>query len=87
MTQNEIKIARAKAKSLEPLVRIGKNGITENVVIEIIRLLRKREIIKIKLLHAFLEENNRKIIAEELAQKTNSIIVEQVGGIVVLMRK
>jgi RNA-binding protein len=83
----EIKRARELAKNMEPLVRIGKNGLTEGIVGEVAKLLKKKKVIKVKFLHAFVEENDRKEAAAELAAKTNSIMVHQVGGIVVLMRR
>ena len=83
----EFKKARLMAKSLEPVVRIGKNGISESIINEVRKLLRKRGIIKIKLLHSFLEDKDRKITSKELADKFEAMIVEQTGGIVVLMKK
>ena len=83
----ELKKARLMAKSLEPVVRIGKNGISESIINEVRKLLRKRGIIKIKLLHSFLEDKDRKITSKELADKFEAMIVEQTGGIVVLMKK
>ena len=43
-------ILRSRAKSLQPLVRVGKSGLTESMVGEISKNLRKSKLIKIKLL-------------------------------------
>ena len=75
------------SKNLEPILRIGKNGINENVISEINGHLERRRLIKIKLLPAFLDSNDRRIIALKLATKTNSKLVQQIGGIVVLYKK
>lgn len=83
----KMKKIRSEARKIEPIMRIGKNGITENVVNEIVKLLKKREYIKIKFLHSFIGMEDRKEAGKELAEKSNSDIVEQVGGVVVLMRK
>jgi RNA-binding protein len=83
----EVRKARIIGKALSPVVRIGKLGMTEGIVNEIIKLLKKRKVIKVKFLHAFMEENERKDAASELALKTNSVIVEHVGGVLVLLRK
>jgi len=37
-------ILRSRAKSLQPLVRIGKSGLTESMVEEISKNLRKRKV-------------------------------------------
>jgi len=78
---------KSEARKIEPIMRIGKNGITENAIIEIVKLLKKREYIKIKFLHSFIGMEDRKEAGKELAEKSNSDIVEQVGGVVVLMRR
>lgn len=83
----DLKKIRLEARNLEPLVRIGKNGLTENIINEVAKLLKKKKVVKVKFLHAFLEENERKNAGQKLAERTNSILVEQVGGVVVLMRK
>lgn len=75
---------REKAKLLEPIIRIGKNGLTEGTLKEIEKQLKKRKIIKIKLLRSFVENKDRKEVAKEIAEKTNSILVNQVGFVIVL---
>jgi len=76
-----------KAKQLEPILRIGKSGLTEGTINEIKRQLEKNKLIKIKLLKAALEDKDRKTLAKEIAQKTNSELIHQVGFIVVLYKK
>ncbi len=83
----EKKRLREKAKSLEPILRIGKSGLTENLIKEIKRQLKKRELIKIKLLKSAEERENRKKFAEEIAEKTGSELIYQVGFVVVLHKK
>jgi len=78
---------RAKAKLLEPLIRIGKNGLSDGAVKEIKNTLTKKRMIKIKLLGAFCSGKDRKELANEIAEKTNSVLIEAVGNIVVLHKK
>lgn len=78
---------RSKAKSLDPMIRIGKNGLSPGAVEEIKKQLNKKRLIKIKILRAALKEQGRKELAKELAEKTGSEIIEQVGLIVVLNKK
>ena len=44
------KILRQTAHHLNPIIWVGKNGITENVIKEIIYALEEHELIKIKML-------------------------------------
>ena len=71
-------------KLLEPIIRIGKNGLTENIIKEIKTHIKKRKLIKVKLLKSFIGENNRKELAKELADKTDSKVIQQIGFVVVL---
>ncbi|MFT4303861.1 MAG: YhbY family RNA-binding protein [Candidatus Woesearchaeota archaeon] len=46
----DIEQLKKKSKSLDPSIRIGKNGINDNVLNEIKILVKKRQLIKIKIL-------------------------------------
>ncbi len=70
---------------LEPTVRIGKAGITDTVVDDVKKQLKKKKIIKVKFLPAAVTDN-KKALAKELAQKVNAKIIHQVGFVVVLER-
>lgn len=87
MQDGQIKELRAKARAMEPLVRIGKNGLTESVVNQVALLLKKRKLVKVKFLKSFLENNERKSSAAELASATGSELIEQVGFVVVLYKR
>ena len=76
-----------KAKVLEPVIRIGKEGLTASVIEEIKKHLKKRRLIKVKMLGSFLEDKDKKLAAKEVAEKTDSILVDKVGFVVVLLRK
>lgn len=69
--------------ALEPSLRIGKEGITEAVIKQLKNQLKKHKIIKVKFLPSAIK-NNKKQLAQELAEKTNTKIVHKVGFIVVL---
>ena len=84
MNKDEIK---AKAKNLQVLVRIGKSGLTENTIKEIDKLLKKRKLIKVKILQAALESQDKKQLASEISKKTNSQLVDMTGFVLSLYRK
>ena len=83
----EIKKMRAKAKLLEPLIRIGKNGLTDTAIAEIRLMISKRQMIKVKMLEPFFAGKDKKELAKEIAEKTNSLLVEAIGHVVVLHKK
>ena len=77
---------RSKAKALEPILRIGKNGLSENVIKEIGSLLKEKNLIKIKLLKSAISKNKKEMI-NEITEKTDSELIEAVGNIAVLYRE
>jgi len=83
---NIIKL-RLKAKLMEPIARIGKNGLTDSVIEEIKKLLRKRGLVKIRILKPAFENMNKKEVVKELVDKTDAVLIESVGFVVVLSKK
>ncbi|MBW2963447.1 ribosome assembly RNA-binding protein YhbY [Candidatus Woesearchaeota archaeon] len=84
MNIQDIKALRAKAHSLEPILQIGKGGITASVLKEINFQLKKKKLIKIKLLKA---AGDRKKLVEEIVSGTKAVLVRSVGRVVVLYKR
>jgi len=82
-----IKAQKIKARTLYPSMQIGKSGITEGLVIELKKQLKIKKLIKIKFLRSYLEGKDKKKVAIDLAKKTDSVIVLQIGNIVTLAKK
>lgn len=82
-----MKELKAAAHPLEPVAWVGKSGMTESVVAEIKKQLKKKGLIKVKLLKAALEDTGKKELAGSLAEKTGSVLIAQVGFVVVLYRE
>ncbi len=70
------------------LVRIGKRGLTPQVVEEIKRHLKERKIIKVRLLKPFLEreDQDRRKIAELIAREVGAELVGIRGHVFVLRK-
>ena len=83
----DIKKLKTQAKALKPILWIGKNGVTDNLVNELKYLLKRKKLVKIKFLRGFLEENDKKEVVQDLIAKTEAKLVDQVGFIVVLYRR
>ncbi|MFQ5620902.1 MAG: YhbY family RNA-binding protein [Candidatus Nanoarchaeia archaeon] len=81
-----IKRLRAKSKALEPIANIGKEGLTEGVIKDIKRQLNDKKLIKIKVSKLFYGDANRKQKAKEVAEATNSTLIDQVGFVIVLSK-
>jgi RNA-binding protein len=72
--------------ALPVLVRIGKSGITDTILEEIRKQVKKRSIIKVKFLPGHASGKDKRAFSKELATKTGTVIVHQVGFVVVLAR-
>lgn len=75
---------KAKAMNIEATVRIGKNGLTEGTLNEIKRQLKNSKLVKVKLLKPFIADKDKKIIAKDIAEKTNSELVNVIGFVITL---
>ena len=78
---------RSKAKTLDPIVRIGKSGLSDSMVEEINKNLLKRGLIKIKLLASAYDKKEKADLINSILEKTNSELIESVGNVVVIYKK
>ena len=76
-----------KARNIEPIIRIGKNGLSEGQINEIKKLIKKRKLIKVKMLDSFMEGKDRAEVAQEMAQKSETTLIQLIGNIVVLYQE
>ena len=80
----QISHLRGLAHSLSPVVMIGNNGLTENVLKEIELNLNAHELIKIQV--AGDDREARKLMLTEICAKTNAIAVHHIGKQLVIYR-
>ena len=86
MTSKERAAWRAKANTLEPIIQIGKEGMSDNLVAQVDDALDTRELIKLKV-HLETAPSSPKEFANELAEKTGADVIQVIGGVIVLYRK
>lgn len=86
MTSKERAAWRAKANSLEPIIQLGKEGISDNLITQIDDTLDARELIKIRV-HLETAPEGPKELAQQLAQKLQAEVIQVIGGIIVLYRE
>ena len=84
---NSVSELRKKAHSLDPIVRIGKSGLTDSIVDEIKKHVKKKKLIKIKMLPSFIEGKNKAKVIAEIVKKTDTTLIHKVGFVVVLSKK
>ena len=84
MTSKERAAWRAKANSLEAIIQIGKEGITDNLITQIDDTLDVRELIKIRV-HLETAPQTPKELAPQLAERLDAEVIQVIGGIIVLV--
>ena len=77
---------RGLANTIDTIVQVGKDGITENVIAQVNEALEARELIKGRVLDNNIEYDAR-LAAEELAKATRSEVVQVIGSKFVLYRE
>lgn len=77
---------RSKSKTLKPILIIGKNGVNDEVIKKIKEYLVKNEIIKIKFLSSYIGDKDKKEVFLDLATKTKTKIIDQIGFTLVLKK-
>jgi RNA-binding protein len=74
---------KAEAQRLEPVVRIGKNGLTVAVLQSIQQALTAHGLIKIRFDH---DRDERDLLAQQTAEATGAALIMQVGKVAVFYR-
>ena len=85
MTSKERAQLRGMANTMQPILQIGKNGISENSIKQIDDALEARELIKITVLETSGEDTRE--IAHEIAKNVNAEVIQVIGSKFVLYRK
>lgn len=84
LTSKERSILRSIGNKLEPILIVGKSGITENLIIQLDEALTARELLKARVLPQ--QDFDVKEIAENLALKTGADIVQTIGRNILFYR-
>ena len=85
MNGKERNMLRKEASRMNAILHVGKDGLSDNTVIQADDALRARELIKGKILQNSLEDVRE--VAEYIAEKTNSKVVTTIGNTFVLYRR
>jgi len=80
----EKKILRGFAHGLRPVVFIGRQGLSANVVDDIDRALQDHELIKIKFIDF---KDEKEVLLSEIEEKTDCRCAGTVGNVAVLYRE
>lgn len=84
MNSKERATLRSIAMNMQPLTHIGKNGVTDTLVDQLDKQLEAKELVKVVVLKN--ADFSAKDIANDLAEETNSEVVQVLGQKITLYR-
>lgn len=76
---------RGLGNALEPVMQIGKEGMSENVLTGAEQLLQARELVKFKVLNNC--DEDAKTLANEMAPLLSADVVQCIGNVFILYKK
>ena len=83
LNNSQIRKFKAAAQRLEPILKVGKAGLSEGFIRSVTEALAQHELVKIKFADF---KDQKKELAPQLAEKTASHLVMRVGNVMVLHR-
>lgn len=85
MTTKQRAYLKGLATNLEPIIQIGKSGVTPDLTAAVAEALEARELIKISILKNCLDDGNQ--MAQMLAERTHAQVVQVIGKKIVLYKQ
>ncbi|MBO0587020.1 ribosome assembly RNA-binding protein YhbY [Sporosarcina sp. E16_8] len=85
LTNKQKSFLRGESNRLQPLVHIGKSGLTESVITQIEEALEAKELIKVTILQNCDQDKNE--IAAKLEEQEGIEVVQVIGKIIVLYKE
>ncbi|MCI5805419.1 MAG: ribosome assembly RNA-binding protein YhbY [Clostridium sp.] len=84
MTSKQRAYLKGLAMTMDPIINVGKSSVTPELITSVDEAIEKRELIKISILKNCLDDP--KIIAQTIAERTKSQVVQVIGKKIVLYR-
>lgn len=85
LTSKQRAFLKKEAHSMEPMVRIGKDGLSENLVQSLVDVINSRELVKVKILQN--SEVEKREVAEELALRSGCELVAIIGKTLIYFKE
>ncbi len=84
LTGSQRRFLSRQAHDLDPIIMVGKRGFTDQIVDAVHDALNAHELIKIRFIDY---KADRATISEELARRTDAVIIRIIGNIAILFRQ
>ncbi len=77
-----IKELRRRGVELKPTIHVGKEGLTDGVVEELIKQIKNHKLVKVKVLPA--ADTDVTALGEELSQRARAVLVDSRGSVLLI---
>ena len=85
LTSKQRAYLKSKAQTIDPILQIGKSSVTTELVTSVAEAIEKRELIKLHILQNC--DDDAKEIANTIAERTHSTVVQIIGKKIVLFKQ
>jgi len=86
MEKKKLYQLKSEANLIDPILKIGKNGVTDTFIEELNKQIKSKKLVKIRVLKSAEEVQDLESIAEKIARATRSTLIDVRGRSVVLYR-
>lgn len=85
LTSKQRAFLKSKAQTIDPIIQVGKSSVTAELIDSVSEAIEKRELIKLHVLQNCLDDP--KEIAQVIAERTQSTVVQVIGKKIVLFKQ
>ncbi|MGZ4106629.1 MAG: ribosome assembly RNA-binding protein YhbY [Tumebacillaceae bacterium] len=85
LTGKQKRYLRSLAHHVVPVTQVGKGGVSDNMIDQINMALESKELIKVSILQNC--EEDKKVVASDLAERSGAELVQLIGKQVVLYKE
>ena len=85
LTSKQRAFLKSKAQTIDPIIQVGKSSVTTELIDSVSEAIEKRELIKLHVLQNSLDDP--KEIAQVIAERTQSTVVQVIGKKIVLFKQ
>ncbi|GIO13510.1 RNA-binding protein [Cohnella xylanilytica] len=85
LTGKQKRFLRSQAHHLDPIFQVGKGGVNDQLIRHIEEAIEVRELIKVNILNN--NDDDRFEVAEEIAERSGSELVQVIGKTIVLYKE
>lgn len=85
LNNKQLKQLKKEAHHLDPILQVGKNGVNDNLIQQVVDALEKRELIKVSVLQN--SPYDKETISEEIVDGADCHLVTIIGSTIILYKE